>query len=114
MTKKRNTTTDGVKILYQRYVEGRPEMLKLLEIERANLDIARKIYDLRTNAGLSQRELAKLVGTQPSAISRLEDADYGGHSLNMLQRIAVALNKKMQVRFVPLRAKRKSASSRGA
>ena len=85
-------------------------MLRLLEEERANASIARQIYDLRSKAGLSQKQLAKLVGTQPSAICRLEDADYDGHSVSMLQRIAVALNKRVQIRFVPLRDNRKFTS----
>ncbi|MDX2179107.1 MAG: XRE family transcriptional regulator [Bryobacteraceae bacterium] len=66
-----------------------------------NAEIARKIYDLRTKAGLSQRELAKKVGTSASAICRLEDADYEGHSLLMLKRIAEALQKRVEIRFVP-------------
>ena len=75
-------------------------MADLLEQERANLDIARKIYDLRTKAKLSQGELAKRVGTTQSVISRLEDADYEGHSLAMLRRIASALEKRVEIRFV--------------
>ena len=39
------------------------------------------------NAGLSQKELAALIGTTQSVISRLEDSDYGGRSLTMLERI---------------------------
>jgi transcriptional regulator with XRE-family HTH domain len=66
-----------------------------------NAEIARKIYDLRTKAGLSQRELAKKVGTTASTICRLEDADYEGHSLYMLKRIAEALDKRVEIRFVP-------------
>ncbi len=77
-----------------------PEMADLLEQERANLDIARKIYDLRTKAKLSQAELAKKVGTTQSVISRLEDADYEGHSLAMLRRIAAALEKRVEIRFL--------------
>jgi predicted transcriptional regulator len=50
---------------------------------------------------LSQKELADLVETTQSAISRLEDADYDGHSLTMLRRIAAGLNQRVQVRFVP-------------
>ena len=69
---------------------------------RADDAIARKILVLRTKAGLSQRELAKLVGTTASVICRLEDADYGGHSLPMLNRIAKALNKRVEIRFVSL------------
>ncbi len=64
--------------------------------------ISRPIYDVRQQAGLTQQGLAELVGTTQSAISRLEDADYGGHSLSMLQRIAIALNQKVEIRFSPL------------
>ena len=49
------------------------------------------VHDLRTQAGLTQKELAARIGTTPSVISRLEDADYGGHSLSMLRRIAAAV-----------------------
>jgi len=101
--KKRKPTTDAVEILRRRYFEGKPEMLALLEEERANADIARKIYKIRTKAGLTQRELAKLVGTSASAICRLEDADYEGHSLFMLRRIAAALNQRAEIRFIPLK-----------
>ena len=101
--KKRKPTTDAVEILRRRYFEGKPEMIALLEEERANADIARKIYKIRTKAGLTQRELAKLVGTSASAICRLEDADYEGHSLSMLRRIAAALNQRVEIRFIPLK-----------
>jgi ribosome-binding protein aMBF1 (putative translation factor) len=77
------------------------EMADLVEQEQANLDIARKIYELRTKAKLSQAELARKVGTTQSVISRLEDADYDGHSLAMLRRIASALEKRVEIRFVP-------------
>jgi transcriptional regulator with XRE-family HTH domain len=71
--------------------------------ELANLDIARKIHDLRQRAEMSQRELAKLVGTTASVICRLEDADYDGHSLSMLIRIATAPRKRLEIRFLPQR-----------
>src|SRR5438093_1698622 len=103
MAKQRKPTTDAVEILHRRYYEGRPERLAALEEERANAEIARKIYALRTQAGLTQRQLAKLVGTSASAICRLEDADYEGHSLAMLRRIAAALNQRAEIRFVPLK-----------
>ena len=77
-----------------------PEAKAYMEEERARLDIARQIYDLRTTAGLTQRDLASLVGTSHSAIARLEDADYEGHSMTMLRRIARALGKRVEVRFV--------------
>jgi len=105
MTKKRAAITDAVEILHWRYFEGKPKMLALLEEERANAEIARKICELRTKAGLSQRALAKLVGTTASVICRLEDADYAGHSFSMLRRIASALNRRIEIRFVPQRGK---------
>ncbi len=100
---KRKAANDAVEILHRRYVRGDANKLAELEVIRADNAVARKIYDLRTKAGLSQRELAKLVGTSASAICRLEDADYEGHSLAMLNRIAGALDRKVEIRFVPLR-----------
>jgi DNA-binding XRE family transcriptional regulator len=97
---KNKVTTDAMKILHKRYVEGNPEMMALLEEERANSDVARKLYDLRIHAGLSQRELAKLVGTTASVICRLENSDYDGHSLAMLRRVAAVLDKRVEIRFV--------------
>jgi transcriptional regulator with XRE-family HTH domain len=78
-------------------------MQAILAEEEANAEIARKIYDLRARAGLSQRALAKLVGTTASVICRLEDSDYEGHSLAMLRRIAKALGKRVEIRFVQAR-----------
>lgn len=104
MTKKKHKPTDdAVEILHRRYVKDDPETLAELERIQADNDVARKIYDLRTKAGLSQRAFAKLVGTTASVICRLEDADYEGHSLAMLNRIATALDKRVEIRFVPVK-----------
>jgi DNA-binding XRE family transcriptional regulator len=105
MAKTKRTTTDAVEILTRRYFAGRKDLDERYEHEAANLEVARKLYELRTRAGLTQRQLAKLVGTSPSAICRLEDADYEGHSLSMLRRIAEALSKRVEIRFVPQRGK---------
>ena len=108
MKKRKNEkTSDAVEILHRRYVRGEAEKLAELEGIRADDDIARKIYALRVKSGLSQRALAKLVGTSASAICRLEDADYEGHSLAMLNRIAEALDRRVEIRFVPIRAERR-------
>jgi DNA-binding XRE family transcriptional regulator len=111
MAKKRKPTTDGVEILHRRYFEGKPEMLAALEEARANDEVARKIYELRKKAGLSQRQLAKLVGTTASVICLLEDADYQGHSLSMLRRIASALHRRVEIRFVPVKQAHRAGSS---
>lgn len=100
---KHKPTDDAVKILHQRFIGDDPEKLAELEKIRADNDVARKIYDLRMKAGLSQRALAKLIGTTASVICRLEDADYEGHSLAMLNRIAAALDKRVEIRFLPIK-----------
>ena len=100
--KKSTTTADAVDILYRRYYQGRPERIRALEEARANDSVARKLTALRLQAGMTQRHLAKLVGTTASAICRLEDADYEGHSLAMLNRIAAALKQRVVIRFVPV------------
>jgi transcriptional regulator with XRE-family HTH domain len=77
-----------------------PQMQQRFEEEVANREVACKIYQLRQQAGLSQSELARRVGTTQSVISRLEDADYEGHSLAMLNRIAAAVERRIEIRFV--------------
>jgi len=89
-----------VDYLHKRYVGTDPKRLAQLEKSRVSAQVARQIHALRKEAGLSQRKLAELVGTQHSVISRLEDDDYGGHSLTMLRRIAAALGKRVEIRFV--------------
>lgn len=99
-------TNDGMKILHRRYYEGNPERLQRLEEEREHAEVARKLYDLRKEAGLTQKELAARVGTTPSVISRLEAADYEGHSFAMLRRIAEALNKRIRIEFDSIEQKK--------
>jgi len=73
---KKGPTIDAVEIIHRRYYEGRPKRIAELAEAEANDTVARKIYELRRRAGLTQGQLAKLVGTTTSAISRLEDAGY--------------------------------------
>ena len=101
MRKAKRPTTDAVEILHRRYYQGRPDRLASLDEARANDSVARKLTSLRLQAGLTQRQLAKLVGTTASVICRLEDADYEGHSLAMLNRIAAVLKQRIEIRFVP-------------
>ncbi|MCW5962489.1 MAG: helix-turn-helix domain-containing protein [Bryobacterales bacterium] len=102
MPKKDKSKTDAVEILNRRYYAGKPTRLRRLEAARSNEEIARKIVELRNEAGLTQAQLAKLVGTTASVICRLEDADYEGHSLAMLRRIGLVLNQRVEIRFVPV------------
>lgn len=104
MAARKRQTRDAAEILRRRYFEGDAEHLAILEEERANAEIARVIVEMRSQAGLTQQELADLLGTSQPTIARLEDADYEGHSLGMLRRIAQALNLRIELRFVPTEA----------
>ncbi len=87
----------------RRFYEGDPEKLKSLAECRANDEIARKIQAIPDEqAGKPSAQLSKLVGTTASVICRLEDADYEGHSVAMLRRIAAALDRRVEIRFLPL------------
>ncbi len=105
MRKRKKTTSDAVEILHRRYYQGKPDRISQLEEARNEDELARKIHELREEAGLTQARLAQMIGTTESVISRLEDSAYEGHSLKMLKRIAEALNKRVEIRFVPRKEK---------
>jgi transcriptional regulator with XRE-family HTH domain len=95
--------------LHRRRFEARDEY----EEEVINAEIARKIFALRTKAGVTQQQLAARVGTTKSAISRREDADYEGHSLSMLKRIAEALDKRVEIRLLAVKTTADGMRDRG-
>jgi len=76
-----------------------PALAQAVAVEAFNADLAMKVYEARTAAGLSQQQLAKLARTRPAAIARLEAADGNGHSLALLKRIAAALGKQLLIDF---------------
>ena len=78
---------------------GDDDLAALVEEESFNAHVATEIYEARTSAGLTQSQLAERVGSHQSVIARLENADYDGHSLAMLKRIAQSLGKKVRVEF---------------
>ncbi len=96
---KKKKTTNAVDILHRRYIGDDAERKVSLQTERVNAEVAWMIYDLRKEADMTQKELADLIDTTQSAVSRLEDADYDGHSLSMLNRIARALNRRLSVQI---------------
>ncbi len=103
MGRKSRFESKSLQFAYDRYIGDDPAREASFEEELANAEVARRIYDLRTEAGLTQRELAERMGTTASVISRLEDADYDGHSLAMLKRVAAALGKRLEIRFITIK-----------
>lgn len=95
--KKVTRKANAVEILHNRYIGDNEVRKASLKAERINAEVARMIYEIRKEAGLSQKALAELVETTQSVISRLEDSDYDGHSLSMLSRIAKALGRDINI-----------------
>ena len=110
----KDKTTDAITILKNRITKGDPARLKKLEKElekeKMALKIGQVVYDMRKKAGLTQQELADKIGTKKSSISRLEDANYGGHSISMLLKIAIAVDSRLEIKFVDIKKSRKKTT----
>jgi ribosome-binding protein aMBF1 (putative translation factor) len=103
---KKRFQSEALQAAYAEIVGDDQQRQAEVEQELINVEAAQLIYDMRTNAGLSQRELAKRIGTTASVICRLEDADYEGHTLAAVRRIASALNRRLELRAVPIKPAR--------
>ncbi len=94
-------TSDALKII-EKINRTNPMLQEMVAEASVNADVAQLIYEARTKAGLTQQQLADLIGTKQPVIARLEDADYEGHSLSMLQKIARALNQRVVIHLIPM------------
>lgn len=92
-------TQDALEIMDRELFEGKPGVQAELEAAREGAQVAQALFDMRQEAGLSQRELARRAGTTASVISRLENADYEGHSVRLLRRLAAVMDFNVEVRF---------------
>ncbi len=100
MPNKGTRRTSDAGVVLNRMTGDDPILHRLVETARENARVGQLIFDARAKAKLTQKELAKLAGTTQTVISRLEDANYEGHSLSMLGRIAAALERRVEIRFV--------------
>ena len=98
---KTKTTVSAREILRRRLYEGNPGRIEARNQTHREMALGDKIRRYREIAGFTQEELARKIGSSPSAISRVEDADYDGHSMNVLHRIADALEMRLLVDFEP-------------
>jgi ribosome-binding protein aMBF1 (putative translation factor) len=94
-------TTDAMKII-DNLIGDDAQMREMLAEASLNAEVGQLIYDARQKAGLTQQQLAELIGTTQSVIDDLEEADYEENSLIMLHKIAIALKQKLTLNFVPL------------
>ena len=99
--RKMTKTNDAIDIINHRYLKNDPARQDLLREISLNAKVAQLIYSARKEAGLTQQQLADLIETKQAVIARLEDADYEGHSLSMLQRLGEALGQRIEINLVP-------------
>lgn len=104
MTYENEIRSDALRYLYDKYIKDDPEAIAAIEEEMLNVEVAQKIYDLRTAADLSQAELAERVGVDPSIIEDLEESDYDGNSIQLLARIAASFGKMVTLKWVQTEA----------
>lgn len=98
-TTKRRRDSNANRILHR--VHGDDARIRAsIETQKLNTAIAEEVLAAREKAGLTQSQLAKLVGTTQNVITKLEDADHDGQCLSMLRRIATALHSRVVIRLV--------------
>lgn len=78
-----------------------PKFKKGYKKEMETFDISVKLIRLRVKLGLTQAELAKLLGTSQSAVARMEDGSYNRFSLTTLRKIAEVTGTELEVNFRP-------------
>lgn len=92
---------DDLDRLTEKLLKKDPSLQKEFDKADRAWDIAFQVYDLRKKAGLTQTQLAKLVGTRQSNIARIESADYTGYTFKTLEKITKALKAKLEIRIIP-------------
>jgi transcriptional regulator with XRE-family HTH domain len=88
-----------------------PDFAKRFKKAGEAWDVAIQLASLRQESGLSQKELARRVGTSQQQISRLESPSYEGHSLSMLRRVADILGANVNVVIGPKRHQRQTVAA---
>ncbi len=78
--------------------KGTPDAETVAGVEQ-DLALGQLLYDLRTEAGLSQRALAERMGTTQSVISRLEEGGGVRNRIDTLARVAAALDRHLVLSF---------------
>lgn len=89
---------------FDRYLERKladPDFRARFEKASRAWDVALQLAALRRARGLTQRQVAEMLGTHQQAIARLEDPSYGNQSLAMVRRYAAALDASIDVVVVP-------------
>ena len=78
----------------------KPNFKKKFMEESWRLSIAEQLTRVRLEAGLTQAQLAKKVGTTASAISRYENTDYNRYEVGTIRKLAEACGGKLRISIV--------------
>ena len=87
---------------FQEYLANQlknPEFKKYYEECGKQLEITYKILQIREQIGMSQKELARKIGTTQSNIARMETGEQN-FTANTLQKIASAFSRNLKIEFV--------------
>ena len=84
-------STQALEIL-ENMSQDDPDLQEMIQIAWVNAKVAQLIYATKTQAGLTQQDLADLIGTQQTVIAQLENVPHNQHSQAVLQRITQVLN----------------------
>lgn len=89
---------------YEKYKEKsfkqNPALRKEYESLNTEFSIIRALLDARLESGITQQELAKRSGIAQGDISKIERGN-GNPSIKTLKKLADAMGKDVQIRFVP-------------
>jgi len=88
--------------------EAEPEALELASYDLFGLSApsavsATLVREARRAAGVSMAELGRRTGVPEQIVALWEDPTWEGHSLNVLRRVAKALELRLELRFAPTR-----------
>ncbi len=78
------------------------EVKKEYEVLAGAYELRKKLIRLRKKAGLTQEELADILNTQKSNISRLENVNSSSLKLSTIEKYAQAVGYKVEINFVPI------------
>jgi len=106
------TPTVSASELRREQLEADPELAAMVEEERRKLEIGFKIQRMRQAAGLTQTQLARMVGTAQSAIARIESGEYERLSLTTLLKVTHALGSSLDIQFRRVNQRVRQVSSK--
>lgn len=101
MAAKKSTTRGGSFSEYLQEQLGDPEVRRAYEARMVVAELAMAVRRMREEAGLTQAELAALIGVKQPMIARVErGSDQRTPRWDVLRRVGLALGKQLVLEFV--------------